>query len=74
MAPRSNISIDAMMVNIPIGMLTQKTHRQPRTSTSSPPSAGPMMDPTPTTLMFRPIGLPRHLAGKAVIIMAMAMP
>ena len=42
-----------------------KIDRHPSAVTSSPPITGPAMPASPTTLMLKPMILPRSLGGKA---------
>ena len=54
------------------GALKKKTEGQPRPLTSNPPSAGPTIMPTPTTLRCEPRALPRSAPGKTASTAAMA--
>ena len=48
---------------IPTGTFTRNTERHPRALTRIPPSAIPLIDPTPTTLNWEPSAFPRSDPG-----------
>ena len=47
-----------------------KNERQPRASTTMPPTIGPEMAASPTTEVYAPMPLPRWFFGKTVAMMA----
>ena len=66
--------IVAIIASIPAGMLIQKIDFQPHKLTNTPPNAGPIIEPNPTTLKLDPKALPRSFYVKADRIIATAFP
>ena len=66
--------IVAIIASRPAGMLIQKIDFQPHKLTNTPPSAGPIIEPNPTTLKLDPKAFPRSSSVKADRIIATAFP
>ena len=62
------------IANNPAGMLIQNIDFQPHQLTRTPPKAGPIMAPKPTTLRLDPKAFPRSSSVKADRIIATAFP
>ena len=52
----------------PTGTLTKKIHSQPKLSTSTPPSSGPVIVARPATPPHRPIAGPRFAGGNRCVM------